>query len=87
MEDEWLKTYYGKDFNTFSPVVFMESKNFAIVRLLGEGKGARMGFVLIRKSGSFERSSQRSMKEGTANSDDLVVFRAALNEAEKEGKL
>lgn len=82
MSEEWLKTYYDKNYIDLSPSVYLESDRFAVVRITRDG---RMGFVLIKKSGKYNHSKQKSMHEGLPTSTDLERFREALAAAEKDG--
>lgn len=84
---EWLKRYYGKDYDKFSPSVVSEGKKWAVVKLNRSTvqKGfSSIGFVLIQKHGSHESSPYVSLHEGVPSPQDSADMLAALARKEKE---
>lgn len=83
---EWLKKYYGKDFEKFSPSVVKEGKKWAVVKLnrSNPAKGfSSIGYVLIQKHGTHASSPYLSLHEGVPTTDDMSEMLALL--ARKEG--
>jgi hypothetical protein len=76
---EWLKKYYGDQFETLQPRILAEGSLFAVVCLKSRS------YVLVRKQGSFKAGGQRSLHEGLITQDVLNRMRKALEDAEKEG--
>jgi hypothetical protein len=81
-DNGWLRTYYGKDFDAFNPTVLIEGKKFAVVRLLGNNAPA-IAYVLIKKNGRHNASSQQSLYEGAIDADVMEKLKSALTRAEQ----
>jgi hypothetical protein len=82
---EWLKTYYGKQTETFNPQVVIDGSKYAVVRLTKTEapRGfSKVGYVLIRKDGRHVGGAQRSLHEGLANQDHLERMKKIHAEAD-----
>lgn len=85
-DPQWLKKFYGKDYETLSPTVVFEGNYFAVVKVcrvasLGY-KG--IGYVLIRKRGAYNVSPYESLFEGLPSQGDLDRMKKRLHEKENE---
>lgn len=70
----WLQSYYGKDFDRLQPVVAIDGKRWAVVRLTRSSpqKGASsVGYVLIQKRGTHASSNYIPLHEGMAGPEEL----------------
>ncbi len=84
--DQWLKTYYGKDFDFLNPELVKEGKKWAIVKLTRQAtKGfSSIGFVLIKKNGSHLSSNYQSLHEGPPTKEAFALMEKKLVAADAE---
>ncbi len=81
----WLKTYYGKDFEKFSPSIVKEGKKWAVVKLnrSSPAKGfSSIGYVLIQRNGTHSSSPYLSLHEGVPSTGDMSEMLALLQRKE-----
>lgn len=84
---KWLKEYYGgKDFGLLGPTVEMDGKTMAVVKLSRRSSRgyASVGYVLIKKRGKHNASSEIPLHEGLASKDDLETMKRVLDQ--EDGK-
>lgn len=79
-DTNWLKTYYGNDFDFLNPQVIKEGKKWAIVKLTRQAtKGSSsIGYVLIKKNGTHAGSTYFSLHEGNPTTDQLALMEKKL---------
>lgn len=82
---DWLKKYYGKDFDLLNPEVVLDGKKKAVVKLTKTGaRGfSGVGYVLIDKNGSHLASSHKSLHEGMPTKTDMDRMKEILTKEDK----
>lgn len=80
MAEKWLKDYYGKDFNSLSPLLVMDGNVVAVVKLTRKASRGfnRVGYVLIKKNGRHNASDHIVLHEGVASKEDLETMKRVL---------
>lgn len=86
-EPQWLKDYYGKDFDFLNPEIVKDGKKWALVKLSRRAsKGySSTGYVLIKKAGTHIASNYQSLHEGPVSQKDMDRMYAALAKEEANG--
>lgn len=82
---EWLANYYGEEFYKLNPIVVLDGKAFAVVRIVLKSgpSSSSLGFVLIKKNGKHGVSEWKSLFEGVPNQAALDKMKAVLAEEDK----
>jgi hypothetical protein len=85
MSAQWLKMYYGKDFDVLNPEVVKEGKKWAIVKLNRHASRgfSSIGYVLIKKNGTHAASHYHSLHEGVPTKEAMDMMYKRLAEAEE----
>lgn len=79
---KWLKEYYGKEVDDFSPSVVYDGIKKAVVRIQRgdiSSASSSIGYVLLSKSGRHNATHYRSLFEGIPAASDLAAMKAALD--------
>jgi hypothetical protein len=84
MPAQWLRTYYGKDFDFLNPEVIKEGKKWAIVKLNRHASRgfSSIGYVLIKKNGTHAASKYHSLHEGIPTKEAMDMMYKRLAEAD-----
>ena len=87
MTPKWLKDYYGKNFDSFKPEVFLDGNKFAVVKISGQADKSlghsNIGYILVNKSGRFGATPHRPLYEGVAGALQLQLMKQALATTDK----
>lgn len=78
--NDWLKKYYGKEFDELHPEVVFDGRFKAVVKLTKTVSRAHngVGFVLIEKNGRHATSIHKSLHEGMPSQKDMDRMQETL---------
>lgn len=85
-EPQWLKNYYGNDFDFLNPSIVREGKKLALVKLSRRGSAgfSGIGYVLIKKGGSHVASPYKVLAEGVQDKAGMDKLFETLAEEDKK---